>query len=687
MNPYDRSESCAAVDQTATIDSSLKAAPSWQELCGQLPDGILGLDAEGRVRYANAAAIGMLCLDENDLAGGLFGYPLLEGEQEISIPTGRDEGRQARLRMYAIDWGGERGWLAWLRPRQAAAAESSGGGHRLAYTLIQQVPLAIIVIDPKLRVMVWNPAASAMLGWEDYEVLGQPLPGLAQDNPHSLLNLVQAALDNRPRLAHELIGLVRRDGCPIEVQAWSHLLRDRFGEIQGVVVILHELSRRRQLSQEGLPGQDPLTGLMDRQHFRKALRRLLAARRHEGVHAPLLLLKLDIDRFKNINHALGQNGGDHLLKQVAQRLADQLYESDLIARTGSDEFSILLNNARQWQDGVRVAERLQDLFSEPFLHGAECYFLSASIGIAVYPRDARKANALLDAAERALAQAKQLGGGSIAHFTPADDAQARNLLALESKLRQAAVQHELHLFYQPQFDLATGRLRGVEALLRWQHPTLGMVPPAEFIPLAESSGIIHAIGSWVMREACRQLRSWQTQAIPIRLAINLSPRQLQRHELVDEIAAIIRATEVDPAGLELELTESCLLRNLEEALRVLKRLKALGVRLAIDDFGTGYSNLAYLAALPFDTLKIDRSFVHKLSTEPRIGAIIETIGNLGRGLGLNVIAEGIETEEQLAFMRRIHCHEVQGYLLARPMPADDLAGFLAGQPAPFWGSS
>jgi len=487
----------------------------------------------------------------------------------------------------------------------------------------------------------------------------------------------------------ELNDLARRDGRRIDVQVWSTLLPNRDGEAKGAMLILHDISARRRSDahQHGLAGRDPLTALIDRAHFRKALRRVLAARRQNRSRAPLMLLKLDIDRFKIVNRSLGQVGGDHLLQQVAQRLAGSLYENDLLGRTGSDEFGILLNDTRQIQDGARVAERLQGLFSEPFPHGGERYFLSASIGIAVYPRDGHKVDQLLDAADHALAQAKKAGGGGIAHYTDEYDHQARNLLALEGKLRQAAGNDELFLVYQPQFDLASGQLRGVEALLRWQHPVFGMVPPGEFIPLAETSGAIHAMGSWVLRQACRQLRAWQARGGVPRLAINLSPRQFQSRELVDEITAVIGESGVDPCGLELELTETCLLHDLAETARILTRLKALGVRLAIDDFGTGYSSLAYLAELPFDTLKIDQSFVRKLTEHPRIGAIIETIGNLGRGLGLNVVAEGIEAHAQLEFMRRIHCHEVQGYLLARPMPAEALEEYLAGQPSPAYRSS
>lgn len=665
------------------------AGASWLELLEQLPFGVMRVDTEGRLRYANPAAVGMLRLDVEDLAGGLFGYPLLENEvQEIFIHPERGRRERAELRVQSIAWGDGRAWLAVLTPSHGSPPRQTAGarGQALHHAIVQAVPMALIALDEQLRVSFWSRAASTLLGWEDFEVLGRPPPRLAEAEASSLLGVARATLEQQPARGLELFDLARRDGRHIDLQVWSSPLLDRHGEACGVLLLLHDISARRraQAHQRMQAGRDALTALLDRVHFRKALRRQLAARRREGSQAPLILLKLDIDRFKNVNRALGQAGGDHLLQQVAQRLAGHLYENDLLGRTGSDEFCIVLSGASELQDGARVAERMQGLFAEPFLHGSERYFLTCSIGIAVYPRDGRKADALLDAADQALAQAKQMGGCGIAHFTRVYEDQARHLLALESKLRQAVANDELRLVYQPQFDLADGRLRGVEALLRWQHPVLGRVPPGEFIPLAETSGAIHAMGAWVLREGCRQLRAWQARGLAIRLAINLSPRQFQSRELAGEIAAVIDASGIDPAGLELELTESCVMHDLAEAARVLARLKALGVRLAIDDFGTGYSSLAYLAELPFDTLKIDQHFVRKLALDARMGAIIEAIGALGRGLGLRVVAEGIESEAALAFMRRIHCQEAQGYLLAQPMSVEALEPYLAGEPcAPY----
>ncbi len=673
-------------------DALVALAPPWLELLDQLPDGVMRVDPEGHLRYANAAAIRMLRLDAEDLAGGLFGHPLLDGEiQEISIHPRQGERQMAELHSVSIAWGEGWSWLVSVRPSRAhePLRDQLDRSNTLLHAIVHAAPMAIVALDRDLRVSFWNRAASEMLGWQDYELLGRPPPCLAEDPQQSLAGLAQAALESQSVRGRELNDLARRDGRRIDAQVWSAILPDRHGLANGVMLMLHDISERRrsQAHQRQQSGRDPLTALLDRAHFRKALRRVLAARRRDRSAVPLVLLKLDIDRFKNVNRSLGQAGGDHLLQQVAQRLAGHLYESDLLGRTGSDEFGILLNDTRQMQDGARVAERLQGLFGEPFPHGDEVYYLSASIGIAVHPRDGGKADALLDAADHALAQAKKTGGGGIAHYSDVYDHQARNLLALEGKLRQAAGNDELFLLYQPQFGLDDGRLHGVEALLRWRHPVLGTVPPGEFIPLAETSGAIHAMGSWALRQACRQLHAWQGRGWSPRLALNLSPRQFQSRELVGEIAAVIEVCGIDPARLELELTESCLLHDLAETARILTRLKSLGVRLAIDDFGTGYSSLAYLAELPFDTLKIDQAFVRKLAGDPRIGAIIEAVGNLGRGLGLNVVAEGIETVAQLEFMRRMHCHEVQGFLLARPMPAEALEEYLAGQPCMAYRSS
>ncbi|MEN6585418.1 MAG: bifunctional diguanylate cyclase/phosphodiesterase [Sulfuricella sp.] len=421
-------------------------------------------------------------------------------------------------------------------------------------------------------------------------------------------------------------------------------------------------------------GRDPLTSLPDRRHFHKALNRALAKRRKEPDGAPLMILQLDIDRFKTVNHSIGQAGGDHLLQMVAQRLAGKLYETDLLARTGSDEFSVLLSHASHLQDCARIGDRLLRMFDSPFEHGDETYYLTASIGIAVYPHDGKKAEDLLGAADRALERAKEVGGNSVQFFTPDLDQRAHNQLALEGRLRHAIEHQELYLVYQPQFGMQCGQMRGVEALMRWRHPQLGEITPGEFIPIAEKSGMIHKMGAWALQAACQQLRAWDEHDLPcLRMAVNISPRQFHSRNFLQETTSIIEQSGIAPCRIELELTESVFLDNMAHARQMLHDLKAFGVRISIDDFGTGFSSMSYLAHLPIDTLKIDQAFMRELAQQPKMGAVISAIGSLAQGLDMHVIAEGVETFAQLEILRQIHCHEVQGYLLSLPLTSGQIA--------------
>lgn len=542
--------------------------------------------------------------------------------------------------------------------------------------VIASSPLAIVVFDTSGRVTLWNHAATQLYGWEAHEVLGQHAPVTSDISDQLLDTLTSDALQGRLLNGKELQEQLRRDGKQIDLLAWSSLIRDEQDQTGGVMLMFSDITekRRTRIHTGGDPEHDALTSLPDRHHFRKALQRALSGRTRKNDDTPLMVLQLDIDRFKTVNRSIGQSGGDHLLQTVAQRLASKLYETDMLARTGSDEFTVLLTHATQIQDSARIADRLLHLFDAPFEHDGEQYFLTTSIGIAVFPHDGRKAEDLLGAADRALERAKEEGGGCAQFFTPDLDLRARNQLALEGKLRQAVERQELYLVYQPQFSMQSGLVKGVEALLRWRHPPLGEISPAEFIPLAEKSGIIHNIGAWVLKTACLQLREWDDQQFPcLRIAVNISARQFHSRNFLPETVHIISQSGIDPCRIELELTESVLMGNLAYAQQILHELKAFGVRISIDDFGTGFSSLSYLAHLPIDTLKIDQAFMRELEQLPKMGAIIHAIGNLAHGLDLHVIAEGVETFAQLEFLRQIHCHEVQGYLLSRPLASSQVA--------------
>jgi diguanylate cyclase (GGDEF)-like protein len=376
---------------------------------------------------------------------------------------------------------------------------------------------------------------------------------------------------------------------------------------------------------------------------------------------------LDLDHFKAVNDSLGHAGGDELLKGVARRIQGCVRESDTVARLGGDEFAIVLEDLSDAQGILRA-------LSEPFVLDGHEILITASIGIAVRPPSAGEE--LLKDADTAMHRAKERGRNSYEFFTQEMNVQALERLTLQNMLRRGLEREEFWLCYQPQVDLATGGVVGVEALLRWHRPDLGVVSPATFVPVLEESGLIVPVGEWVLRTACRQTRTWQESgAGRLRVAVNLSARQFGREDLVGTVARVLEETGLDPRCLEMEITESLLMEDIEGSSRTLDELKRVvgGVRVSIDDFGTGYSSLSYLKSFPIDLLKIDRSFVRDLATDPDDAAITTAIIGLAHNLRLEVIAEGVETEEQLVFLRNKRCDGVQGYYFGRPMPAEDLA--------------
>jgi diguanylate cyclase (GGDEF)-like protein/PAS domain S-box-containing protein len=413
---------------------------------------------------------------------------------------------------------------------------------------------------------------------------------------------------------------------------------------------------------------DALTGLPNRYLFEAQVQQALAqARRHEWLVAVLFI---DLDRFKQINDTLGHSVGDALLQQVSRRLESCLRRSDSLARMGGDEFTLVLSELKDPQDALRVAQKLLDALEAPFKVDAYELFVSASIGISVYPRDGRDAVTLQRHADNAMYRAKNRGEHSFQFFTPDLGAAALEQLEIENALRRAMDHGELQLYYQPQVEMS-GELAGLEALLVWDHPKLGIIPPAQFIPIAEESGMIVPIGAWVLSEACRQNSAWQhTGRRVVKVAVNVSPMQFARTDFVETVAEALTRSGLDPSLLELELTESVVMRDVEDSTRQMERLRALGVSISIDDFGTGYSSLSYLRRLPIDTVKIDQSFLRELEEDPNTIPLVQAIVGLAHGLRLSVVAEGVENETQLEALRAVGCDKVQGYLLSEPLTAE-----------------
>jgi diguanylate cyclase len=411
---------------------------------------------------------------------------------------------------------------------------------------------------------------------------------------------------------------------------------------------------------------DALTGLPNRVLLADRLRQAIArASRHEMRFAVLVV---DLDRFKAINDSLGHIAGDELLQEIARRLSGLLRKEDSLARLGGDEFVLLIHEVSGPADAEQVARKVLTQVALPFQLAGLDVHVSPSVGISLCPDDGDDSETLLQHADAAMYHAKKKGRNTFQFFAPAMNAFARERLELESGLRTALAQREFELHYQPKVDVATGRIESAEALIRWRHPKRGLIPPGGFIPLAEETGFIVQLGEWVLYEACRQAREWQAEGVHLRMAVNLSARQFRQDSLIETVRGALTAARLEPRYLELELTESAVMQDAESSVQIMRRLSDAGLRISVDDFGTGYSSLSYLRRLPLDKLKIDRSFIREIVTSRDDAEIVRAIVTLAHSLHLKVIAEGVETAEQLTFLRALGCDQYQGFYCSPPLP-------------------
>jgi diguanylate cyclase (GGDEF)-like protein len=448
--------------------------------------------------------------------------------------------------------------------------------------------------------------------------------------------------------------------------------------LRAIALQLAQYLQRKQGEQQlrYVANHDALTGLSNRAALQHDLAR--AIKRSQRHQKRMAVMFLDLDRFKHINDTLGHGTGDAMIKACAQRLSAVLRDDDAVARFGGDEFVLLLENLSQASDAAVVADKVLACCAEPFVIDGRELHMTASIGVSVFPEDGTDGETLLKNADAAMYRAKDKGRGNYQFYAAQMNAQGTERLMLESGLRRAEERGELELHYQPKMDLRTQRIVGVEALMRWRHPVLGMVSPGQFIPIAEETGLIESMGRWALEVACRDARSWQERGLPpVQVAVNLSTRQLNSPTLLADIAAVLQASRLDATLLELEITESAMMKNPEYAATLLQQVRALGVGLAIDDFGTGYSSLSYLKRFPLSTVKIDRSFVHDLSQDEDAQALTDGIITLAHGLRMKVVAEGVETADQLDALKSRGCDEIQGYWLCKPLPAEEVCKFMA----------
>ncbi|OGI55053.1 MAG: hypothetical protein A3D32_08910 [Candidatus Muproteobacteria bacterium RIFCSPHIGHO2_02_FULL_60_13] len=558
-----------------------------------------------------------------------------------------------------------------LERRQAEAQM-----HQLS-SAVEQTADAIVITDRRGVIQYVNPAYEQITGYPLKEVLGKNA-SVVKSGEHGkgfyeeLWRTILAGQVFRGVMVNR-----KKDGLLYYEEKTITPLKDVGGNIVRFVSTGKDITQRLQSEERlhHLAHHDPLTDLPNRLLLQDRLTQ--AMREADQLERLVAVMFLDLDRFKTINDTLGHDIGDALLKTVAERLATCLRPGDTVSRLGGDEFTITLANVAHVDDVTRVAQKILDQFISPFRIGGRDLFVTPSIGITLYPLDEKQPENLLKDADVAMYRAKELGGNRFQFYTPELNLRAARRLELETGLRQALERQEFILHYQPLVDMKTGRIRGMEALLRWQHPEFGLIPPLDFIPLAEEIGLIIPIGEWVLKTACAQIKAWHNTGFPaLQVAVNLSSKQLRDKNLIAAVRQALTESGLEARYLDMELTESVLMQDMELATSILKELKTVGISFSLDDFGTGYSSLSYLKRFPIDYLKIDRSFVRDITTDAVGAGLVKAIIAMANVLNIKVIAEGVETYEQQEFLRSHGCDITQGYFCSKPLAAQDFTELL-----------
>jgi diguanylate cyclase (GGDEF)-like protein/PAS domain S-box-containing protein len=573
-------------------------------------------------------------------------------------------------------------WLLWRNIRRRRSGQKDLLLKEAQFkTVIDATHDAVIVINQRGLVTLFNPAAEELFGWRCDEMLGGTLDvlmpeGYRQQHRHDVASFFGTGEPSEAIGRSLELLAVHRSGreFPIELGlSVGHCGTQRF-----VLAILRDISSQRQVEREikQLAYYDTLTGLPNRALLEDRCRRVLSTAERTGRMAALLFI--GVDNLKAINDTRGHACGDRLLKLIGQRLVKLVKDGMTVVRWDGDKFIVLLPGLHAVEEVDKVASDILQAFAEPCEVDDQHFFVTTSVGGAIYPQHGTDGDKLLKHADMAMYAAKEQGRNTFCTFTEEMNRRVQERSELEHSLRQALARDEFFIAFQPQIDQATGRVLGSEALLRWRHADKGMISPGQFIPVAEDSGLILPIGHWVLRTACAQNKAWQQAGYPpMRVAVNLSARQFQQPDFFDQVAQVLRDTELDPRYLELELTESLLMADANEAVQTLCALRDLGVGIAIDDFGTGYSSLSYLKTFPIDRIKIAQEFVLGIGQDPEDAAIVETIIAMAHGLGLDIVAEGVETAAQLEFLRDRQCNVMQGYYLGYPMPAENFIEYLS----------
>lgn len=661
------------------------------------PECVKVISASGKLLLMNRAGLAMLevasldeaiehglidfVLSEYRSAFTQFGRRILQGESGImEFPIQGKQGTGRWLETHATPLRNAQGEIVALVgvTRDITERRLVEDKLRLSAKVFESSNEGILITDAEAHILSVNRAFSEVTGYRAEEVIGHS-PRLLNSGCHDE-EFFRAMWSNIKRLGYwnGEIWNRRKNGEVYPEWLSVSVVKDAENQVSHYVGIFSDISeiKKNEARIQFLAYHDPLTGLPNRLLAQDHMQLAMSRANRDDTRAALLFL--DLDNFKTINDSLGHAIGDTLLKMAAARLREFLRDTDTLSRQGGDEFLIVLSDLNDSDAIAAVAEKVLDYMAAPF--SIEGYELSTSlsIGIAVYPDDGKDFETLFKKADTAMYQAKGAGRNAYRFHTEQMNADVVEHLRMSNGLRQALEAEEFVLHYQPQVNLTSGGVIGAEALIRWNHPELGLVPPSRFIRIAEESGLIVQIGEWVLLEACRQAAAWRQAGLPeLVIAVNLSAVQFKRRNLEYSVARALDESGLDPAQLELELTESILIQNTEQVLGTVQRLKTLGVKLSIDDFGTGYSSLSYLKRFNVDKLKIDQSFVQDMVNDPNDAAIVRAIIQMARSLNLKTIAEGIEDKHTLDYLRLNHCDEAQGYYFSRPMPADEFAMFLA----------
>ena len=689
-----------------------------RQVIDSIPTPMCYVDADARYRYVNDAFLAYVGRPAPQIVGrsvkeilGEERWALLEPiidrvrkgeslavERLIKFADGRQRWMTVRLSPRFVD-GRYMGYYATTSDihEQKTIEEELRRTNTILSAHFDNTPLAVIEWDTALRIVRWSGQAESIFGWHNSEVLGRTLAGwrlvYEEDEPASA-EMIRALVEGRERHATLLHRNYRKDGSVIWVEWHNSALRDESGRVISILSLAQDVSSRIQAEErlQFMATHDGLTALPNsvllNDRLSGALARAARARRRVGV------MFLDLDHFKDVNDTLGHRIGDLLLKEVSRRIRAALRQSDMLARISGDEFVMVLEDVTDEDAPEHVARKILDEVRRPFtIEGNEIH-VSGSLGLALYPEDGEDAETVLKNADAAMYHAKELGRNGFRAFSMELGQRRAHRMKVETALRRALKEGELQLHYQPIMDIATGRVTKAEALLRWHDPEKGLVLPAGFIPLAEESGLGHAIGHWVMEAACKQARAWRDRRLgDIVVGVNLSASQLRDTAMIADLKKVLARTGCEPSWLQFEITETSMVRDVEGASLVLAKLRGLGVRIAIDDFGTGFSSLSHLRHLPVDVLKVDKAFVADieppvsprttLNKRPRPpgeasggAAIVSAVIGLAKGLGLDVVAEGVEKKSQLAFLKRKGCAQAQGYLICPPLPPAEFENWL-----------